>query len=162
VPKSRLTSSLTLASLPRRVLAFVIDGLIVGCPLLLAWVRAGYLPNQGPMSAPAEALGALFVSLTLIAVNDWMLVAMRGQTVGKIILGIAVVHASGERPTWGMAFVRTFMRFGVAGVMYCLGPVWLLIDGIWMVANADRQTIHDVCAGTYVCRVADGKRVSNE
>jgi uncharacterized RDD family membrane protein YckC len=158
VPKSRMTSSLTLASLPRRALALLIDWLIIGCPVLLNVVRANYEFMHGY----GEAFRALFPSLALIAVNDWMLVAMRGQSVGKIILGIAVVHPSGEYPTWWLAFIRTFTRFGIAGMLFCLAPIWFLIDALPMLFNANRQTIHDMTACTYVCRVAGGKRVSNE
>ena len=144
---------LTLAPFWRRLAALLVDWLVIFSPLLLVLVKEELLRPPMPRSGLEEGLPALLVVLALVAVNDWMLVAIRGQSLGKILLGIAVVRRTGEHPDWGAAFIRSFIRFGVAGVLYCAGPVWLVIDGLWMLGNADRQTLHDICAGTFVCFV---------
>ncbi|HOK06359.1 MAG TPA: RDD family protein [Syntrophales bacterium] len=68
----------------------------------------------------------------------------RGQTPGKILLGLRVVPVGGERMTYGIAFLR-WVGYLVSALFLFLGYLWVAFDG-------RKQGWHDKIAGTYVVR----------
>jgi uncharacterized RDD family membrane protein YckC len=91
-------------------------------------------------------LGAAFVINLAIGIGYYcgMLVA-RGQTLGKMALGIRVVARDGGNPSFGTAFLREIIGKLVSGIPLCLGYLWMLWD-------PEQQTWHDKMAGTHVER----------
>ncbi len=71
----------------------------------------------------------------------------RGQTVGKRLLGLRVVEASGLRLNPSQVVVRNVMR------LFDMLPVFYLAGGIACVWNRKCQRLGDLVAGTAVVRV---------
>jgi uncharacterized RDD family membrane protein YckC len=67
-----------------------------------------------------------------------------GQTPGKMLLGLRVIQASGEKMTFGVAFLRWV---GTLVSTFCLflGYLWIVVDG-------RKQGWHDKIAATLVIR----------
>ena len=58
-------------------------------------------------------------------------------------LGLRVVNAHGQYPTWGQASGRFFAQI-LSALPLCLGYFWVL--------GEQRRTWHDLLAGTYVIK----------
>ena len=74
-----------------------------------------------------------------------------GQTFGKVLFGLKVVQATGEKMTLGIGFLR-WVGYLISAVVVYLGFIWIAFDG-------RKQGWHDKIAGTVVIRV---KNIVNE
>ena len=72
-----------------------------------------------------------------VLVSQW-----EGYTIGKKVLGIKVVSASGGGVDILKAFIRTLSKI-LSSFLLCLGYLWMLWD-------EKSQTWHDKIADTYV------------
>jgi uncharacterized RDD family membrane protein YckC len=148
------SGEMDMASVGRRLVAILIDGLIVTLPILilafLVLLPLGLVDAQDEVEGlpPAFAiLGNLFVSLGAAAIYilyEGLMLASGGQTVGKKAMKVKVVSAEGRELTSGQAWGRAASR-QILGIVPCLG----LID--YLVAfGQERTTIHDMMAKTRV------------
>ena len=113
-----------------RALAWVVDvALILVVNLLLT--RAGL------------SLLTLFVG----PVYATLFIGIKGQTLGKMALGIKVIDARGNVPGLGRAVLREIVGKFLSGLALGLGYAWIGWD-------AHKRGWHDYIAGTYVVRKA--------
>jgi uncharacterized RDD family membrane protein YckC len=121
------------ASFGQRLVAVIIDGIIVGIPfyvLFLVAKGAGY------------ALGLVLS----VAYTVYFEGGESGQTIGKKVMNIRVSDAhSGGAIGYSKAFIRWVGKI-VSGIPCYLGYLWMLWD-------KDKQTWHDKIASTYVTKV---------
>ena len=85
-----------------------------------------------------------------------------GATLGKMAMGMKVVDAEGNKPGFGLVFIREFILAG-------LGPIPFLVFGVtaaggiasllvtlvvvlWVLIDDNRQGLHDKAANTFVVR----------
>ena len=162
-----------------RVLAGVLDGLpflalALGLAVLLQGnrVASALWPGAFTKRIDTQSLGLPDVSLTQPLAGDqletlmlfaaamlgvyalWtayrvLLIASRGQTLGKLLLGIAVVDAADPRrnPSVAQAFRRCMVPQGAGLVpIPCTG----LVPYLWMFRDPKNQGLHDRAAGTLV------------
>ncbi len=134
------------ASLARRFFAGLIDIFFLlpffgGALFLFSWRSA---PWAIPVAAALATIG-LFVWIG----NCIVLLALRGQTVGDMSLGIRVVFVdrSQQRPGLGFvaALVRTLSQTGISPI-FLLGFLWVLVD------DHLHRAWHDIFAGTIMVR----------
>ena len=131
----------------RRVLAIIVDGLVLG---VLFWVMSlifGTSSAEGGMAS--ASLGTLGTLLYLILAFAYftLLEGNRGQTLGKMLLGIKVVREdNGEVPGLGAAAIRTVLRLiDVLPFAYLVGYISILI-------TSRNQRLGDMAANTLVVR----------
>ena len=144
----------------RRLVAYAIDKIIlyfVSLLLLatgfLALGRGGGISlHRFVVTGDLPRGAGLFTALYIIAmfVTDmiyftWFHGSV-GQTPGKMLLGIRVIPASGEKMTFGAAFLR-WVGALVSGLVLSLGYLWVAFDG-------RKQGWHDKIAATLVVRTA--------
>ncbi|MSU50345.1 MAG: RDD family protein [Opitutus sp.] len=103
---------------------------------------------EGVMWVWAGLLGAMFVQAILIA--------LRGQNLGKLVFGGRVVSAAdGEPVGFGRGvLLRFFLPVAIVvmlNIAFPLGCVFLLIDYCFMFRE-DQRCLHDLIAGTKVVR----------
>lgn len=145
---------LDMASVGRRFVAILIDGLIVTLPIMvlafLVLLPLGLVEAQEEVDGlpPMFAIfGNLLVSLggaAIYILYEGLMLGSGGQTVGKKAMKVKVVTADGSELTSGQAWGRAASR-QILGIVPCLG----LID--YLVAFGDeRTTIHDMMAKTRV------------
>ncbi len=65
-------------------------------------------------------------------------------TVAYLILGLKIVNTKGQRPS--------ILRMTFRMLLWLFGPINLIIDLLWLGADAERQTLRACYAGTYVLR----------
>ncbi len=142
-----------LASRGRRLMAVLVDGVV---SLLLA--IPGVIVAIGPVfngSEEPDPLGIVLigVAMILLTIVQAVLISKRGQSIGKIALGIRIAHSvDGSNPGFLRGFlIRTF----VPQIIYqvpLLGFLFLLVDSCFIFSER-RQCIHDLMAETVVLKV---------
>ena len=75
----------------------------------------------------------------------------KGTTVGGIIMKLRLVTLKGEAPLWGTVVIRSLSSL-FSGIPLGLGFLWVG----W---NAERQSWHDLVAGTVIIRTQETKAV---
>ena len=114
------------------------------------------------LGAFAIVIGLTVLAFLIIFIVQMVLLATRGQTIGKIIMKIRIVDAqTGEHPGWArLILLRTVVNGLISGVLNAipvvgqgLGGLYFIIDSLF-IFRADHRTIHDMIAGTRVDKVA--------
>ena len=167
--QSGTTTAFELASMGRRFVAALLDGLLQTFVLLLVmipffFVLAGMAATTAgsggePSEAAQAALGfgvlgmyavVLFVSIAVPLVYEALMLARRGQTLGKMALSIQVVTVDGAMLTRGQAWGRAGMKVALAQFCSCAG---LLADYLPAFFTVERTTLHDMAVKTRVVRI---------
>lgn len=131
-------SALEIASVGQRFGAFLVDfviSVLVGVVGLIA----------------ASAIGGdVNVVNFLVSIGYWIvvlvMVATRGQSPGKIAIGIKIVKTDGRPIGFGTTLLREVIGKIISSIIILLGYIWILFDG-------QRQGWHDKIASTYVVKV---------
>ena len=115
----------------RRVGAYLVDGIIVAIPtnLLSAAVSAGSTGTLvGAGVSPGASLAVTLINTAIAVAYYSYFEGTRGQTVGKMALGIKVVDAdNGELIGVPRAVGRYFAKI-LSGLALGLGFLWMLWD----------------------------------
>lgn len=154
-----------------RVLAFILDGLILILPLsLVQTLVAGDAANvlgfwftdvllassEGgvPPPLPEGVLGGLVLSslasMVVYIAYRTILVTLQGGTVGQLITGLRVVPDGAPmatRPDWGTSAIRA-----ITAVVFWQVPILNLVDVLIMLGSGKKQTLHDQIARTIVLK----------
>ena len=130
----------------RRVLAIILDGLLLAIPFWVLSALFGTASAQdGQVGASLSGLGFLVYAVVVFAYFTLMEGYM-GQTVGKMLLGIKVVREdNSEVPGLGTAAIRTILRLIDGLFFYLVGFIVVLISG-------KNQRLGDMVAHTLVVR----------
>jgi uncharacterized RDD family membrane protein YckC len=133
--------------LGRRVVATVIDALVIGGVFSVVAAIFGGIHSVGPWTWASDTPGWIDILYALCAFAYFtILEGQFGQTLGKLVLGIRVADlATGTVPGYGPAAVRTVFRLidGLFG--YLVGFVVAL-------TSDRRQRIGDKVGHTVVVR----------
>jgi uncharacterized RDD family membrane protein YckC len=141
-----------------RLVASIIDGFILG--IVGGIVRAvfGGLFRTALLTQPSEPtagtvgfIAGLFGTMTLIlmAIDVAYYVGLTGTygaTLGKMILGLRVVDANGQKIGIPKAALREIVGKFVSGFAIGLGYLWVAFD-------EKKQGWHDKIAGTFVVKI---------
>lgn len=114
------------ASLSRRLMAFILDSLILFMPFMIAHVAM-------------PVLGGLVVWFFYAPILES---SPLGATIGKHLLGIQVKDLAGQPITFRAAFVRNLLK--IASTML------LLIGFVFALFSDKKQALHDLVADTVV------------
>jgi uncharacterized RDD family membrane protein YckC len=150
------------APLWRRFVGSVVDGALAFAPLAVVLASTS---DGGVRTALTWV--AVLVSIAIVIVNDIVLVARRGQSLGRRLFAIQVVDGHTMRPPGLLAvLVRGFvgtLQFGYA--WHPFGLPFMVLVGPWPVicyapVLFDRQWrrgLHDRWSGTVVIDVSDSR-----
>lgn len=130
----------------RRVVAALIDGLLVGLLSSPLWFVLGFLFDA---STPTGEAGYSFVTNTLslilgLGYYSLMESSPRQATVGKIVMGLAVADEQGNR----ISFQRAAMRY----LAKYLSAAIFMIGFIMVAFTEKKQGLHDKLVNTIVLR----------
>jgi uncharacterized RDD family membrane protein YckC len=156
-PNARIDSVIRLSLSPwwKRLIAITIDGFLLGIPIfiILAVIGAAVSNNNAnttnttntqPTQAGAAILGFIFLivlaSIPGLFYYGFMNGSRRGQTVGKMALGIAVRDARTGGP---IGFGRGMGRFAMMQLFYVLLLIPYVLDNLSPLWDARRQAWHD-------------------
>ena len=136
-----------LASWPRRVAAKLIDwAAVVGAGIAAALTSAPFATASGELGSVGVAIVIAWILFAIL--SPWLMVAIWGQTPGKMALGIKVVTDDAGRVGYLRALGRYFSEV-VLGIFY----LPLFVSYLWPLWDGRRQTLHDKAARTVVTRV---------
>lgn len=161
-----------LASLGQRLAAKIIDWVMLLIPVVMMFMalmdpafEAEILKHQGDANALMEALqrqigkvqeqGNVMVQVTgwaviIITVINIVLLAVRGQSIGKMMLGIQIVGAAdGAKAGFVKAVLLRWFIFAIIEGLRFIGPM-LMLGNVLMIFRSDRRCMHDHVAGTRV------------
>jgi uncharacterized RDD family membrane protein YckC len=144
----------------RRVVAQLIDGLIVagGALLVLLVVGAvfsiGFLGGDDDSGWVALVVGlvlwALAVAVAALVYAPWLMSATNGKTLGRMATNIRVVRTDGQRITFGFAMLREVavkaLLFGIAGSITF--GIANLLDWLWPLWDEENRALHDFIVST--------------
>ncbi len=143
-----------LASRWRRFFGSLIDGIILGLLLYILSLITPWKPfavsDVGNPLLHFALWNQVFGFALFVAVNGYLL-ATRGQTVAKAMLGMRIVRQDGSIASFG----RSMLRYGVGyffAIVNAIASVYYLIDAL-LIFRANRRCLHDEIAGTMVVRV---------
>jgi uncharacterized RDD family membrane protein YckC len=121
-----------------RFFAAVIDGFIVGIPML---GMNFFIFGVTPMSPQPNFLGAGF-NIVVAWLYDAYLTSTRGATIGKSALSLEVTDMYGNRITFANATGRHFAKI--------LSGMIALIGYLMAAFTEKKQALHDIIASTVV------------
>ena len=172
------------ASQLARLAAWIIDALVYLAAAAVVVLGTTIVFRIEFAILPLALVSSPFILLLLLAllfvvfIVQMVLLATRGQTVGKIILKIRVVDAqTGAHPGWTrlmllrsmmgwlivgwviltrfvLAFVGQYVDYTITVAGLALGCAYFIIDSLF-IFRVDRRTIHDLIAGTRVDKITD-------
>jgi len=167
----------TLAHRGRRLGARVIDWFLVALSLipgfsiitneimkLVPLVLQGQPPDFSlvDQTTMLRGGGMIIMGWLVVMLIQLVLLSLRGQSIGKILLGIRVVKvADGSRAGFLHAWLLREALMTVCGFLVCivpllgflmLRPVFHLVDWL-MIMRSDQRCLHDLIAGTKVVKL---------
>ena len=152
----------------KRLLAIIIDALLIGVPLVIFFfVVVGVSLTQSlerdPVTGETTTNGGLFTGSSLLFQLVALIVTVayygllnggeKGQTVGKTALGIRVRDAVSDQPIGLQRAAVRYLVDGLTGLVPVLA-LFALVDGLWPLWDPQRQALHDKLAGSVVLKAA--------
>jgi uncharacterized RDD family membrane protein YckC len=140
-----------LASRLARLAAALLDAVL----LLVLWAAHQYVKygfeDHAPWKNPLAV--TMLVSSLAFLTGQVLLLALRGQTIGKMVLGIRIVRF-GDRsnPGLGHAWVLRYLIPALVFRIPILGQLLYLMD-VLSIFGDDRRCLHDRIADTVVVEV---------
>jgi uncharacterized RDD family membrane protein YckC len=150
------------ATLGSRALARIIDSVILTIIIYALWFLIlggagaaaetnpdGTLTDESTGGILAALFGAFVVTVIITIAYELVLVAIKGQTVGKMIMGIKIVRsADGQVPGFGPAFMRWLLP--IVGAVICgIGALLVYLSPLFD-SSGRVQGWHDKAANTLV------------
>jgi len=129
---------------------FALPGLFMIAMELLSNHRSLQDLSAADIQASLAGFAVMIVGMLIPAIVQIVLLSIRGQTIGKMMLGIQVVrYDDEENPGFLRAVVlRSFVPGLIGGIPY-LGMLFSLLDALF-IFRADRRCLHDHIADTKV------------
>ncbi len=111
-------------------------------------IESEMIAKLAELSTGQKMVIQIFPYLAFLAINGYLL-RRYGQTIGKRILGIAIVTMDNRVPPFTPLIVQRYLTQWVAGQLPLIGAMLLLADVLAMF-RPDRRCIHDHLARTKV------------
>ncbi len=146
-----------LASRGERFAGAVIDMVIAFMSLIPLVLIAGDRMQQDPLKGMLIGLG--WSVAVMIVVHGYTLINY-SQSIGKYFLNIRIEDMEGNRSTFTNILAARFMPITVLTMIPLIGFVIYLVD-IFLIFRTDKRCLHDLIAGTRVCRLPDEERVTH-
>lgn len=139
-----VTFEFELAGLGARGVAWGVDVLVMAALLVGSSLAVASLaPILGGFAVALQIVAAFLVVWWYSALCEWWL---GGQTVGKKVVGLRTLQASGIRITFAQAVIRNLVRIvDLLPIVYLVGAVAALLD-------RNGRRLGDLAAGTIVVR----------
>ena len=139
------------ASRLQRFIAAMIDGflgMMVSMPLFNHYGIWDLMKTGGEVSTDITIKVTAY-GLLMFFVLHGLLLHRYGQTVGKRLMGLAIVTLHGQRPSFAHLILNRYLPQWVAGFVPVVGPLLSVVD-VLFVFREDKRCVHDLIAGTKV------------
>ncbi|MFI8998876.1 RDD family protein [Streptomyces sp. NPDC053542] len=145
-----------LAGRGRRLLARIIDGILIGVPVgLIMWFIVGGVDYPGTTDDSGKQTVVSGVTMLAYLIYEALMLTTRGQTVGKMAMKIRVAMLeNGAIPTVQAGWVRAAV-YTLPEIVPCCGPIFWLVNVLWCTWDKPyQQCLHDKAARTVVVSAA--------
>ena len=148
----------TLASPGKRLVARIIDVCVlwVGSMVVAMFgfgsgLALGATGTDAGIIAAVMAFAAATMTIVILSIAyEVTMIALKGQTVGKMVMSIRVARAdNGDLPGWGKATGRWALPW-LMGLIPLIGWIGALLTYLSLTWDDRRQGWHDKAAGTVV------------
>ena len=147
LPEDNPTKELDLATRRERFCAEIIDVSII----FIAQMGTAYLVRKFLREAPDKTLMGLLGSMVFLIAHSWLL-ATRGQTVGKLLMGTKIVRLDGQKPSLLRLLGLRYAPFWAATYIPTAGG-WISLINYLFIFRENRRCLHDLLAGTKVVKI---------
>ena len=132
-----------------RLVAYIIDGIIITVGVWIIYAifgLGGFAAGQATSEVVFTTTHAIGLILAIVWSIGYIIVfwSVKGQTPGKMIMGIKIISTDGSPIGVGKAILR-LIGYAISGIVFYLGFLWIIWD-------KDKQGWHDKIAGTYVVK----------
>ena len=141
-----------LAGVGDRILAYLLDSVIIFFYSLLVWVLFFVGLVKYDLSISIMAIIGGIVAIPIVFYHLLFEIFMDCQTPGKRAMNIKIVKLDGSHPTIGNHFLRWLCRF------VDMGPVGVIL----IAATEKAQRLGDLAADTTVVKVIDQREITAE
>ncbi len=150
-----------LASLGARLGGSLLDALLLGLTTIPAWLGMGSVDFMAAAQETPDpfilyritgtyGLVAATLMISVIVVQS-VLIARRGQTLGKLLAKTRIVLVDGSPAPFAQAVLLRYWGTILAGYIPLVGSWLVMIDALF-IFRGDRRCIHDLVAGTKVIK----------
>ena len=136
----------------KRFWAAMIDGMIgmlVSFPVFNHFGIWDAVKNQQDISASVSNGLALFGVAMFFVLHGYLLFHF-GQTIGKRVMGLAIVTLTDEKPQFAALIINRYLPQWVLGFIPGLGPLLAIADVSYIFFNDQNRCVHDLIAKTKV------------
>jgi len=149
-----------LASRLSRLIAALVDGLIM-MPFVLPLYLILLMRYQGSIFDASDTYRIMWIGIPslifYIGINSYFW-ATRGQSIGKMALGIRIVQIDGTKATLGRIVGLRVLPMELIGWIPVIGGFLSLVD-VLFIFRANKRCLHDEIARTKVIRcIRDSER----
>lgn len=141
-----LDLDLTLAGLGSRMLASLLDVVIVGAVLLVLALGAGAIIGSGVDAQLVSGLASVGISMLVLGYFVGFEAFNEGRTLGKRSMGIRVVTTDGDSIGFLAAFLRNLLR------LVDFLPSFFIVGSVSILTTKTNQRLGDLVANTIVIR----------
>jgi uncharacterized RDD family membrane protein YckC len=134
-----------------RLCAFAIDSIVLQLVFILLTPihsHLGVISEITPQTPLPDLMPTMFLAFCLILFYNSFFVKNFSGTLGKIVLGLAVVRHDGKAITWSCAFLRSFVSF-LSSSLFGVGCLLAAFD-------IEKRALHDFMADTRVLKLQRG------
>ncbi|MFT5881420.1 MAG: putative RDD family membrane protein YckC [Moritella sp.] len=156
-----------LATLGQRFQAAVLDKVVFPTVMLVPFILGFDLLNMNAgidanftISLATQIKISLLEILLFMALNSYLLKEY-GQTLGKRIVGIAVVGEDGHKLSLQEMILKRYLPFWLVAYVPLLGFVVTIGNFLAIFRGKKRRCLHDDVAKTLVIKIPRGARIAN-
>ena len=156
-----------LATLAQRFQAAILDKVVFPTIMLVPFILGFDLLNLNAgidenfsISFATQVKISLLEILLFMALNSYLLKEY-GQTLGKRIVGIAVVGENGQRLSLQDIILKRYLPFWAAAYLPILGFVITVSNFLAIFRGDKRRCLHDDLAKTLVVKMPKGSRIAS-
>lgn len=147
-----MSNTLPLASRWKRLGGAMVDaviGLIVIFPIFIATGLLNQIQGGQPLSI-GQQVSYFILGTVLFLILHGYLLAKRGQTIGKLVVGTKIVSVEdGQILPLPKLFGLRYLTITLGGQIPVIGQFFNLIN-VLFIFRSDKRCIHDLFAGTVV------------
>lgn len=138
---------LQFASNKKRILAFIIDDIIISLLIFVAFYNQIMAQNGDVEAINKLFTDIMFYVLTIRIAYQTIFTALYGGSIGKIICKIKIIRIDTiDKPNWLQSFVRSFVR--------SISELFLYIPLLFAFADPFKRALHDILMKTIVIDVS--------
>ena len=153
------------AGYDKRLAAFLLDALMMAVLLTVLFEILGWVPDQAQATNMQTAVKLMIAKIEALSVAQLWFVVLAphamflmlhgyflfhsGQTIGKKILGIAIVTLDNKMPRFLPLVLNRYLTQWIIGMLPGFGPLLRVVDVVAII-RTDKRCVHDLIARTKV------------